>query len=102
MRSTALRRGRDSHAPVNEARIAELEPGLAGRFRKGLFFVDEGHLDPRVALSALSERLRAKGGEVRFGADGEAFGGAEVLVLIAAVKYMPARSSLTSVACAAR
>ena len=40
-----------SHARVDEARIAELEPDLAGRFRKGLFFAGEGHLDPRVALS---------------------------------------------------
>ena len=48
------------HERVDEARIAELEPDLAGRFRKGLFFAREGHLDPRVALSALAERLRAK------------------------------------------
>ena len=27
-----------SHMPVDEARIAALEPDLAGRFRKGLFF----------------------------------------------------------------
>jgi glycine oxidase len=63
-----------AHAPVDEARIAELEPDLAGRFRRGLFFADEGHLDPRVALSALTERLRVKGGEIRFGADGQALG----------------------------
>jgi glycine oxidase len=68
------------HARVDEARIAELEPDLAGRFRKGLFFVDEGHLDPRVALSALIERLRAKGGEIRFGVDGETLSNAEVLI----------------------
>ena len=60
-----------SHARVDEARIAELEPDLAGRFRKGLFFAGEGHLDPRVALSALTDRLRANGGEIRFGVDGE-------------------------------
>ena len=64
----------------SEARIAELEPDLAGRFRKGLFFADEGHLDPRVALSALTERLRAKGGEIRFGADGETRGGSEGVI----------------------
>ena len=63
-----------SHVRADEERIAELEPDLAGRFRKGLFFADEGHLDPRVALSALTERLRAKGGEIRFGVDGEAPG----------------------------
>jgi glycine oxidase len=69
-----------SHAPVDEAHMAELEPDLAGRFRKSLFFADEGHLDPRVALSALTERLRAKGGEVRFGVDGEAHGEADVVI----------------------
>ena len=65
---------------MDEARIAELEPDLAGRFRKGLFFADEGHLDPRVALSALADRLRAKGGEIRFGVDGEAPGDADVVI----------------------
>ena len=65
---------------MDEARIAELEPDLAGRFRKGLFFADEGHLDPRVALSALTERLRAKGGEIRFGVDGETRGDADVVI----------------------
>ena len=69
-----------SHVRVEEARIAVLEPDLAGRFRKGLFFANEGHLDPRVALSALIERLRAKGGEIRFGADGEAGGDSNVLI----------------------
>ena len=69
-----------SHVRVDEERIAELEPDLAGRFRKGLFFADEGHLDPRVALSALTERLRAKGGEIRFGVDGEALGDTDVVV----------------------
>jgi glycine oxidase len=69
-----------SHVRVDEARIAELEPDLAGRFRRGLFFADEGHLDPRIALSALTERLRAKGGEIRFGMDGETRGDADVLM----------------------
>ena len=69
-----------SHARVDGARIAELEPDLAGRFHKGLFFVEEGHLDPRVALSVLTERLRAKGGEIRFGADGERLSDAGVVI----------------------
>lgn len=69
-----------AHAPVDEARIAELEPDLAGRFRRGLFFGGEGHLDPRVALSTLTERLRARGGEIRFGVDGETLGEAEVVI----------------------
>ena len=69
-----------SHARVDGARIAELEPDLAGRFHKGLFFVEEGHLDPRVALSVLTERLRAKGGEIRFGADGEGLSDSGVVI----------------------
>ena len=70
-----------AHVRVDEARIAELEPDLAGRFRKGLFFADEGHLDPRVALSALAENLRAKGGDMRFGEDGAKLaGGADAVI----------------------
>ncbi|HTO32388.1 MAG TPA: glycine oxidase ThiO [Pararhizobium sp.] len=37
--------------------IDALEPSLAGRFGKALFFRDEAHLDPRRALSALHEKL---------------------------------------------
>ena len=59
------------HERADEARIAALEPDLAGRFRKGLFFADEGHLDPRAAMRALVDRLRALGVEIRFGEDGE-------------------------------
>jgi len=62
------------HERVDEARIAALEPDLAGRFRKGLFFADEGHLDPRAAMRALANALRRHGTEMRFGADGDALG----------------------------
>lgn len=37
--------------------IATLEPDLAGRFHKALFFRQEAHLDPRQALSALAAAL---------------------------------------------
>ena len=56
---------------VDEPGVAALEPDLAGRFRKGLFFPGEGHVDPRQVLRALAERLRRLGGELRFGEDGE-------------------------------
>ncbi len=69
-----------SHACVDEACIAALEPDLDGRFRKGLYFAREGHLDPRVALSALAERLRTRGGEIRFGVDGEALSDGEAVI----------------------
>jgi glycine oxidase len=59
------------HERVDEARISALEPDLGGRFRKGLLFVEEGHLDPRAAMRALAEGLVARGAELRFGVDGE-------------------------------
>ncbi len=65
---------------VGEARIAELEPDLAGRFRKGLFFAREGHIDPRVALTALRDQLQRRGADLRFGVDGENFRGPGVMV----------------------
>jgi glycine oxidase len=49
--------------------IASLEPDLAGRFRQGLFYADEAHLDPRLALQALAERLSSLGGSIRFGVE---------------------------------
>lgn len=47
--------------------IARLEPDLAGRFARALFFPDEGHLDPRKALPALADRLVGLGGRVLTG-----------------------------------
>jgi glycine oxidase len=49
--------------------IAELEPELAGRFSQGLYFPEEGHLDPRAALAALAERLAERGVSIRFGVE---------------------------------
>jgi glycine oxidase len=56
---------------VDGERIAEIEPDLAGRFATGLFFPQEGHVDPRRALPALIRRLEALGGRVRFGVDAD-------------------------------
>ncbi len=52
------------HRSLDEAGIAALEPSLAGRFSRGLFYPDEAHLDPRRALPALAARLIALGGQV--------------------------------------
>ncbi len=62
---------------VDEAGVAALEPDLAERFRRGLFYAREGHLDPRVAMAALCQRLIARGVEIKFAQafDGEAGGG---------------------------
>ena len=48
---------------VNGPDIAALEPDLAGRFDKGLFFGAEAHLNPRAALAALRAGLQAKGAQ---------------------------------------
>ena len=52
--------------------IAALEPDLAGRYRHGLYFPDEAHLDPRAALAALAVRVQELGVEVRCGVDARA------------------------------
>jgi len=69
------------HERAGEARIAALEPDLAGRFRSGLFFPAEGHLDPRAAMGALADALRRHGADVRFGENGGGFRSEEGLVV---------------------
>lgn len=49
------------HETADAARIAELEPDLAPRHRRGLFFAGEAHLDPRVALADLVAALAREG-----------------------------------------
>ena len=50
---------RTSHFTTLDADgIAALEPDLAGRFSRALFFAEEAHLDPRVAIAELFRRLR--------------------------------------------
>lgn len=46
--------------------VKNLEPSLDGRFREGLFFACEGHVDPRAVLPQLHARLVAAGGVVHF------------------------------------
>jgi glycine oxidase len=58
--------------PVASEDIARLEPDLAGRFSQGLYFRDEGHLDPRAALAALAARLGELGIAIRFGVEASA------------------------------
>jgi glycine oxidase len=54
---------------VGGEQIAALEADLSGRFAQGLYFPDEGHLDPRAALPALAARLRTLGVPIRFGTE---------------------------------
>lgn len=48
---------------VDRAQIAELEPDLADRFSRGLFFSTEAHVCPRAALTSLHDALLADGVE---------------------------------------
>ncbi len=52
-------------------RIGTLEPDLAGRFQTGLFFAEEAHMAPRVAMAFLLEAVRAAGVDVCFGASSD-------------------------------
>ena len=54
------------HRRVDADEIAKLEPALAGRFREGLYFEQEGHLDPRQALPVLHDALRKSGVSIEF------------------------------------
>jgi glycine oxidase len=56
------------HERLGGEAIAALEPDLAGRFSDGLFFAQEGHIDPRHVLSALHARLHAAGVPIEFNA----------------------------------
>jgi glycine oxidase len=58
LRRFAARTG--GYRAVDEAELATLEPDLAGRFRQGLFFPGEAHLDPRRALAGLKDKLLAQ------------------------------------------
>jgi glycine oxidase len=52
------------HEWVNGNTIGGLEPDLAGRFDRALFFPEEAHLDPRRAMAGLHMALVGRG--VRF------------------------------------
>jgi glycine oxidase len=51
----------ERHRLLDRADIGAIEPDLAGRFGRALFFPDEAHLAPREALGALRRRLEADG-----------------------------------------
>ena len=53
-----------AYREVSGAEIGALEPALAGRFDRGLFFPEEAHLDPRQALADLATSVTQHGGEI--------------------------------------
>src|SRR5215469_4161389 len=46
-----------NHRRLDARALCELEPALEGRFRDGLFYADEGHVEPRRVLHELHARI---------------------------------------------
>jgi glycine oxidase len=59
------------HQRLDAQAIARIEPSLEGRFREGLFYAEEGHVEPRKVLPEIHARIRAAGGTVQFNSDVE-------------------------------
>jgi glycine oxidase len=57
------------HRRLDAEAMRELEPSLEGRFRDGLFYADEGHVEPRRILPELHARFVAAGGTLKFSSD---------------------------------
>jgi glycine oxidase len=55
------------HETIDAARLATLEPDLAGRFGRALYFAQEAHVNPRAALEFLISELEERGATLRFG-----------------------------------
>ncbi len=55
------------HTEIDAARLAALEPDLAGRFHSGLHYPDEAHMRTPAALDALLAAIRAAGVDVQLG-----------------------------------
>lgn len=52
---------------IDGAALGRLEPDLAGRFASGLFYAQEGHVEPRAAMQFLLHAIERAGVEVAFG-----------------------------------
>jgi glycine oxidase len=61
--------------------LDRLEPGLEGRFAAGLYYAEEGHMDPVEAMTFLLDAVKGAGVEVAFGVawTGGAAGGETVI-----------------------
>ena len=56
----------ENYEHCDRYKIAALEPELEGRFESGIFYPDEGHLEPRKLLPKLIEACRKAGVEFSF------------------------------------
>src|SRR6266478_2847390 len=59
------------HRRLDARGLSEIEPSLEGRFREGLFYADEGHVEPRRILPELHARIAAAGGAIQFNSEAE-------------------------------
>jgi glycine oxidase len=57
------------HKKLDARALSELEPSLEGRFRDGLFYAGEGHVEPRRVLPELHARVTAAGGAIKFNSE---------------------------------
>src|SRR6267378_2233612 len=60
------------HRRLDARALGELEPSLEGRFREGLFYAGEGHVEPRRVLPELHARFTAAGGTIQFNSEADA------------------------------
>jgi glycine oxidase len=60
------------HRRLDARGLSDLEPSLEGRFRDGLFYAGEGHVEPRLVLPELHARIAAAGGRIEFNSDADA------------------------------
>jgi glycine oxidase len=79
-------------AAMSEPELCSLEPDLEGRFRRGLFFKDEAHLDPRHALTALAAKLAASGVQFEEERDDGSFD-----AIVDCTGYSPSKAGLRGV-----
>jgi glycine oxidase len=61
-----------NHRRLDARELSELEPSLEGRFREGLFYPDEGHVEPRRVLPELHAAIIKAGGKIQFNSDADA------------------------------
>ena len=55
---------KSSRELVSGKAMTDLEPDLSDRFSRALFFKKEAHIDPRIALSDLTNQLNQAGVEI--------------------------------------
>ncbi|MBV9461864.1 MAG: FAD-dependent oxidoreductase [Bradyrhizobium sp.] len=61
-----------NHQRLDARALSELEPSLEGRFREGLFYPEEGHVEPRRVLPQLHAAIAKAGGRFEFNSAAEA------------------------------